>query len=287
MGEHHATGSLTCGADDDRITLGAGGGTIDGSGGTDTVAATDLGGFGFVDVEVLDTADVVGSIAQLMAFATIVNSAGPGIPVSLPYPAAPSVRSAVEVHLTGDGGRLLLASRLADGLDATVMARALASGCRVATAGGDDTLVGSRFADRLAGGAGHDLIDGGRGRDTLVGGAGRDLLHGGAGSDTLRGGAGADIFVYRATGDSTAAAPDTIRDFADTDRIDLSAIDADIRKAGDQAFRFVADPGSAPRPGCLYLDDGLLRADTDGDGSADLVIAIDTGVLLDADHFYL
>ena len=69
---------------------------------------------------------------------------------------------------------------------------------------GDDALTGTWQADSILGGAGTDTISGGAGRDTIAGNEG---------ADTITGGAGKDLFVY-GTGDASAAAPDTITDFA-------------------------------------------------------------------------
>jgi len=78
--------------------------------------------------------------------------------------------------------------------------------------GGNDTLVGGRFADALFGGDGDDVIAGGLGDDTLRGDGGNDAiggnggndrifghgedddLSGGSGADRINGGAGADTF---------------------------------------------------------------------------------------------
>jgi len=78
---------------------------------------------------------------------------------------------------------------------------------------GIDTLIGTRFADRLTAGPtatrlegadGDDDLTGGAGDDTLVGGPGADRLAGGAGDDTLDGGDGDDTLEIdgadRATG---------------------------------------------------------------------------------------
>jgi len=82
-------------------------------------------------------------------------------------------------------------------------------------AGGNDTLIGGSWYDRIFGGAGRDLINGGtaatdpatglptydvlRGQggnfDTLVGGAGNDKLDGGPGHDSLEGGGGDDQLI--------------------------------------------------------------------------------------------
>jgi Ca2+-binding RTX toxin-like protein len=51
--------------------------------------------------------------------------------------------------------------------------------------GGDDTLNGSIFSDRLLGGDGNDRLFGNAGDDTLDGGAGNDFMDGGTGFDSL------------------------------------------------------------------------------------------------------
>jgi Ca2+-binding RTX toxin-like protein len=62
---------------------------------------------------------------------------------------------------------------------------------------GDDTVLGTAFADQLQGLGGSDLIRGRAGKDTLDGGAGNDTLDGGAGADRLVGGSGLDIASYK------------------------------------------------------------------------------------------
>lgn len=57
---------------------------------------------------------------------------------------------------------------------------------------GNDTLVGSYFADYIDGGAGNDVLSASKGNDTLYGRAGADELVGKSGDDVLYGGKGAD-----------------------------------------------------------------------------------------------
>lgn len=85
--------------------------------------------------------------------------------------------------------------------------------------GGADVLRGGAGSDQLDGGGGNDLLDGGDGKDILIGGAGADILVGGGGQDQLTGGSGADIFMF-----ADNFGTDTITDFVQGDRIDLSAI---------------------------------------------------------------
>ena len=51
--------------------------------------------------------------------------------------------------------------------------------------GGNDTMIGSLYNDRLYGGDGDDQLYGGEGNDILIGGSGTDALYGGEGNDTL------------------------------------------------------------------------------------------------------
>jgi hypothetical protein len=120
---------------------------------------------------------------------------------------------------------------------------------------------------------------GGRASDTLKGGALNDLLHGNLGADTLAGGGGADMFQYNNSAESTAGSRDQILDFAaGSDRIDLGRIDADTLTAGNQAFSWIGSNAFTGSAGQLraYEQSGtwFVEGDTDGDGAADLVIAL-------------
>jgi hypothetical protein len=119
----------------------------------------------------------------------------------------------------------------------------------------------------------------GAGDDSLFGGAGDDHFYGRLGADTLTGGGGNDTFHYTATADSTGTSLDEILDFNAGDIIDLSAIDANTLVGGNNAFSFIG--------GAAFTTAGQLRAtlaggvwtvegDTDGDGNADIVIAVTT-----------
>ena len=151
---------------------------------------------------------------------------------------------------------------------------------------GDDTLLGDGVIGIDAHGLGGSgpittwLVspDGPGGADTLIGGRGDDVLVGGGGADVLTGGHGADRFVYTSLGDSAPGARDVITDLENKDVIDLSAIDADINLAGDQAFHQVN--AFTHHAGELVLDYDKaarmshLSVDVNGDGQADLVIDI-------------
>ena len=80
------------------------------------------------------------------------------------------------------------------------------SSVRIYGLGGDDTIIGSNFAD---------IIRGGTGADTINGGAGNDIIIGGQGNDILTGGLGRDIFRWEAGDQGTVGVPatDRIKDF--------------------------------------------------------------------------
>lgn len=156
----------------------------------------------------------------------------------------------------------------------------------------DNVITGNDQANILRGFAGRDVLDGGAGNDVLVGGAN---------GDTLTGGAGNDVFRYFAASDSTLADMDVIMDFsfsAETgvDRIDLRPVDANTLVAGDQAFRWIADAGfsglGAASAGelrfeVLSADHYQIMGDTDGDGTADIAIAVLSGFVPEAGWFIL
>jgi Ca2+-binding RTX toxin-like protein len=81
---------------------------------------------------------------------------------------------------------------------------------------GNDTFIGSPFADVLFSFGGNDTLSGGGGNDSLNGGAGNDLISGDAGNDILVGGSGADVF-HASTG------KDLVLDFhiSEGDRVQL------------------------------------------------------------------
>src|SRR4029079_10970278 len=111
--------------------------------------------------------------------------------------------------------------------------------------GGNDNLFGDAGSDDLFGGDGNEALRGGKGADNLFGDAGTDFLFGGPGKDFLTGGADGDFFTFLKLSDSPrGAGRDVILDFnsAEFDNIFLLHLDANTRKAGDQAFKFIGSP---------------------------------------------
>ncbi len=123
------------------------------------------------------------------------------------------------------------------------------------------------------------------GANRIVGGASDDTLDGGGGADVLRGGAGADTFAFSSLADTvgTGGAIDRVFDFSRTqgDTIDLSAIDADPTRAGQQTFTFIGTDafgtGGADyqvRVTGSQNGNSYIQFDTDHDGRTDYTIFV-------------
>ncbi len=147
---------------------------------------------------------------------------------------------------------------------------------------------GNSDANNLQGNTGANILDAGGGVDTINGNDGDDFIIGGLGNDLLRGGTGADTFVVRQGSIATPVLEtDQVYDFDAQDRIDLSAIDANARLAGNQAFRLV-DAFTKPDAGhdadvgqmTLTFSGGIttLRLDVNGDGKVDYQMKINGDV---------
>ena len=174
-------------------------------------------------------------------------------------------RGALDIAL-GDSSDAFTGTRYADAIDGR---------------GGNDTIFGMDGTDIIKGGDGNDTLTGDRGTDSLLGGAGRDRLTGGSEGDILRGGAGdnaADQFIFLRVSDSGIAgtARDTIQDFVSgLDKINLDAIDANVKKADDQAFKFA---GTTAAANSIWIADAgadlVVRGDINGDSVADFSILV-------------
>jgi D-alanyl-D-alanine carboxypeptidase len=152
---------------------------------------------------------------------------------------------------------------------------------------GNDKIFGRTGNDQLLGGNGDDRLHGGDGNDRLDGGDGRDFLSGGNGRDFLAGGAGRDIFDFDSiweTGKSDTTR-DVITDFVHgQDTIDLSGIDANSHRRGDQHFQFIGDAAFSGKSGQLHFflldeagasnDRTIIEGDINGDRTADFQIEI-------------
>lgn len=134
---------------------------------------------------------------------------------------------------------------------------ALANGSASSTQTGNDTLWGI------------ENVNTGSGNDTITASSAVNVINGGAGSDTFK-------FLS-----ASGANGDTIVGFEPGDRIDLSAIDADLSGAGDQAFTLVTG-AAATAAGQLAVTFGtgangdftLVEGNIDG-GAVDFTIQIE------------
>ena len=158
----------------------------------------------------------------------------------------------------------------------------------------NDFFLGTDGANVFDGRGGDDTILGKGGNDKIVGGGGADKIAGGIGRDQLTGGDGADTFFFYSRADSTVAATgrDLIFDFTSgTDKIDLSAIDASTKAAGNQAFAFLGAGAFTGVAGQLHtaLVNGytVLSGDVNGDKVADFAIGLKGVLTITAADFVL
>ncbi len=138
-------------------------------------------------------------------------------------------------------------------------------------AGQTSTIAGGSFV--IAAGTQIENAFGGAGNDTLIGNDLGNVLRGNGGADTLTGNGGADVFMFGNVRESTAQASDTITDFAvGTDKIDLRLIDANLKVAGNQEFKFLGQT-SAAQANSLGFDfvNGNTRIFGDADGDASTI----------------
>ncbi len=200
-----------------------------------------------------------------------------------------SVVSAVSMALGANIENLELAGSARKGvgnaLDNTLIGNSAAN--KLKGAAGDDHLDGDRGKDRLVGGRGADTIDGGQGKDRLEGGKGADTIEGGTGCDVLTGGSGRDTFLF-----ASHKSTDRITDFRHhKDVIDLSGIDANVRRDGNNKFKFIGEDHFSGKRGQLHFEEQgnqtIITADRDGNGSADFKILLDGHHHLTAGDFIL
>ena len=118
--------------------------------------------------------------------------------------------------------------------------------------------------------------------NTIKGNDRANVIIGMGGRDLMTGNGGTDRFDFRAVSDSAWNAYDRITDLEAGDVINLSVMDADTTRAGNQAFVLAdAFTGVAGQLTLTYVASGnftVLGADVDGDGKGDF------RVILDGDH---
>lgn len=122
---------------------------------------------------------------------------------------------------------------------------------------------------------GNDTFMGSWGDDIFPATGGNDTLRGGLGQDRLSGGDGHDVFVFASAAETTVRGGDIIGDFGrGRDVIDISGIDADPTKRGDQKFEWIGGKRFAGDEGELRFAGGFVEGDRNGDQVADFRIKV-------------
>ena len=94
------------------------------------------------------------------------------------------------------------------------------------------------------------------------------------------GGSGSDRFIFKSRSESgtTSSKRDVIADFTRGDKVDLSYLDANTTRSGNQKFAFVSK--FTGRPGEQQWDENskgfMVSADVNGNGVADFSIQLNT-----------
>ena len=152
----------------------------------------------------------------------------------------------------------VVTENLNEGTDLVNVAIAKASGTYTLAANLENATLTSTVAYNLFGNALNNL---------LIGNGANNILTGAAGTDILTGGLGADIFDFNALTESlVGTSRDIITDFSrvQTDKIDLSTIDANSTVANDQAFlSSILTSGAFTSIGQLRLVGDILSGNTD------------------------
>jgi Ca2+-binding RTX toxin-like protein len=292
----NAADALSGAGGNDTITGAAGNDTIAGGAGDDSLAGgndDDQYVWARGDGADIITDDYTGGYGDKLVLTGInpadVSLVRSGIDVTLVIaPSTPGGTDGGSIKLTANLDELYDRGvdqiRFADGsiwTSADLRVKVLA---QAATAG-NDSITGFNTNDAIAGGVGND---------SLSGGSGNDSLSGEAGVDTLTGGAGADRFMYASASEAPVGAPaELITDFSQgSDKIDLSAIDANAGAAGDQAFVFIGTAAFSSVAGELRFEAApsgarTIYGDLNGDGIADFQIQLTGASSLVASDFLL
>jgi Ca2+-binding RTX toxin-like protein len=113
--------------------------------------------------------------------------------------------------------------------------------------------------------------------NSLLGNVGANSLSGLAGDDLIFGGLGKDTFGFTTSLEiGKGASRDLITAFSDSqnDRIDLSGIDVNSNKAGNQVFSFIGSKAFDGKAGEINFINGILSGNLDGKNGADFEMLI-------------
>jgi Ca2+-binding RTX toxin-like protein len=153
----------------------------------------------------------------------------------------------------------------------------------VGTKKGDNPLNGTIGSEDIFGLKGNDTIHADLGDDVLIGGRGHDILFGEGGADRF------DFNSWKESGRGVAKR-DVIMDFEQgVDTIDLSSIDANSHRRGNQSFKFIEGQftGKAGQLHVVAKGGDLYRVegDVNGDGKADFHLDVHSTAALEITDF--
>ena len=304
-----AANTLDGGNGNDILIGGLGADSMIGGGGNDTYGVDNAldsvvelagGGTDRIDSSVSYSLALLDNVENLTLTGTLANSAtGNAFANTLTGNAAANTLDG------GDGNDILIGGLGADsmigggGNDAFVVDNALDSVVELA-GGGTADRVNSSISYSLAlldnvenllltgtaaitgtGNAFANTLTGNAAANTLDGGDGSDMLAGGLGVDHLTGGVGIDRFILNSLAESAVGTGlrDVIADFVSgTDKIQLTAIDANSSTAANDAFSLIGTGAFGNVAGQLrYFADGgdtVLEGDVNGDGVADFQLQL-------------
>ncbi|MDZ7904554.1 MAG: M10 family metallopeptidase C-terminal domain-containing protein [Cypionkella sp.] len=150
-------------------------------------------------------------------------------------------------------------------------------------------LDGASGADYISGGSGNDSLIGGGSSDTLIGGSGNDKIYGGTSADKIWGGSGYDDFIFNDGHTGKSSSRDVVNDFEKgKDDLDVTDIDANTKKSGDQDFAYGGTTAKAY--GVWYAKVGssvIVYGDVTGDKKADFEIQLFGTTSLSSSDFIL
>jgi Ca2+-binding RTX toxin-like protein len=224
----------------DTVTLGTAGSVrVDLRGGTDELVLSSAGpnNIAALNVETIRA----GSAADTVRLLTAANG--------------------TSVDLGGGADRLVLSS----------------AGPNTLTVRDVESVVGGNPGDSVTVlGSGPAMVNGAAGSDTLTGGGGADRIIGGTGADEMTGGAARDLFIFRATADSSAAAPDHVTDFAAglDDLVFQGMLQGSFAWRGSGGFT-----GSGNSEARFVAASSTVLVDVDGNGTAEMAVDLTGGSL--------
>ena len=128
-------------------------------------------------------------------------------------------------------------------------------------------------------------------KNRLTGNSGNNALEGRRGKDILTGKGGGDRFIYQSIRDSgvTKSKRDIITDFdgTESDKIDLSKIDAYSKESGNQAFVYIGSDSFSGTQGEVQFASGILSVNTGTDTQADMQVKLNRVTYFNSDFLIL